>query len=136
PIDVRGEATPWVTAVFLPAKAALRIDSASDRRIAWSGGISGMLYRIEFLNGGGRCFDAITFAADYRLPASIAWRDCDSVRIRAPGDRVRRAPAIARRDARRRAGLRRPYRRVDVRRCGRSAAIGRCRTEQACAIRL
>jgi hypothetical protein len=83
PIDVRGEPTPWVNAVILPASASLHIDGASERRIAWSGGVPGMLYRVEFLGGGGRCFDALTFAANYRIPASIPWRDCDAVRIRA-----------------------------------------------------
>ncbi|HEV7425052.1 MAG TPA: hypothetical protein VGQ46_01700 [Thermoanaerobaculia bacterium] len=83
PIDVRGEPTPWVTAVVLPGKASLRIDSAAERRIAWSGGSPGMLYRVEFLAGAARCFDALTFAANYRLPASIPWRGCDGVRIRA-----------------------------------------------------
>jgi hypothetical protein len=83
PIDVRGEPTPWVMAVILPANAALRIDGTSDRRISWSGGIPGMLYRVEFLGSGGRCFDALTFASAYALPASIPWRNCESVRVRA-----------------------------------------------------
>ncbi|MEA2338545.1 MAG: hypothetical protein QOE82_2552, partial [Thermoanaerobaculia bacterium] len=83
PIDVRGEPTDWVTAVILPAKAVLRLDSTSDRRVSWSGGAAGMLYRVEFLAETGRCFDALTFAAEYRLPDSVAWRDCSAVRVRA-----------------------------------------------------
>lgn len=83
PIDVRGEPTPWITATILPANVALRIDGASDRSVTWSGGVPGMLYRVEFLGSGGRCFDALTFASAYALPVSMPWRNCESVRVRA-----------------------------------------------------
>jgi len=83
PIDVRGEPTEWTTAVILPSKATIRLDQPSERRVSWSGGAAGMLYRLEFLGSAGRCFDALTFASEYRLPDSLPWRDCSSVRVRA-----------------------------------------------------
>ena len=83
PGDVRGEPTPWSTAVFLPAKASLRIDAAAGGRVVWSGGTPGMIYRVEFQRAGARCFDALTFTPEYRFPTGIAWRDCDAVRVRA-----------------------------------------------------
>ena len=90
PGDVRGEPTPWRTAVFLPRKLSLRIDDAASGRVAWSGGTLGVVYRVEFERAGARCFDALTFAFEYRLPAGIAWRGCDTVRVRAvaPSGRV------------------------------------------------
>lgn len=83
PGDVRGEPTPWSTATFLPRKVSLHIDAAAAARVAWSGGALGMIYRVEFQRAGARCFDALTFTPEYRLPNAIAWRDCDSVRVRA-----------------------------------------------------
>jgi len=81
--DTRGEPTAWRTFVLLPAKASLHIDGASDRRVAWNGGTLGMVYRVEFLRGESRCFDALTFSTPYRMATSIEWRNCDSVRVAA-----------------------------------------------------
>ncbi len=79
--DTRGEPTEWRTFVLLPARASLHIDGASDRRVAWSGGGLGMIYRVEFLRGESRCFDALTFSSPYRMATSIEWRNCDAVRV-------------------------------------------------------
>lgn len=79
--DTRGEPTEWRTFVLLPAKASLHIDGAGDRRVTWSGGGLGMIYRVEFLRGESRCFDALTFSSPYRMATSIEWRNCDAVRI-------------------------------------------------------
>ncbi len=79
--DTRGEPTEWRTFVVLPAKASLHIDGAADRRVAWSGGSLGMIYRVEFLRGESRCFDALTFSSPYRMATSIEWRNCDAVRV-------------------------------------------------------
>jgi hypothetical protein len=79
--DTRGEPTEWRTFVLLPTKTSLHIDDASDRRVAWSGGGLGMIYRVEFLRGESRCFDALTFASPYQMATSIEWRNCDAVRV-------------------------------------------------------
>jgi hypothetical protein len=79
--DTRGEPTEWRTFVILPATAALHIDGAADRRIAWSGGGLGMIYRVEFLRGEARCFRALSFSSPYRMATSIEWRNCDAVRV-------------------------------------------------------
>lgn len=83
PGEVRGEPTAWSTVIVLPSKASLRIDGAAGRRVAWSGGTPGMIYRVEFLHDNGRCFDALTFVSEYRLPSTAGWRGCDAVRVRA-----------------------------------------------------
>jgi hypothetical protein len=79
--DTRGEPTEWRTFVLLPARASLHIDAAGDRRVAWSGGSLGMIYRVEFLRGESRCFDALSFSSPYRMATSIEWRNCDAVRV-------------------------------------------------------
>lgn len=79
--DTRGEPTEWRTFVVLPAKASLHIDGAADRRVAWSGGSLGMIYRVEFLRGESRCFEALSFSSPYRMATSIEWRNCDAVRV-------------------------------------------------------
>ncbi|MEA2165467.1 MAG: hypothetical protein QOK37_3594 [Thermoanaerobaculia bacterium] len=81
--DTKGEPTQWRTFVLLPPKALLKIDGAESRRVAWSGGSLGMIYRLEFLRGGASCFGALSFASPYRLPDSIPWRQCDAVRVEA-----------------------------------------------------
>jgi hypothetical protein len=81
--DTRGQPTEWRTFILLPAGVSLRIDGAGDRRVAWSGGSIGMIYRIEFLRGGSRCFEALSFSSPYRMAASIEWPDCDAVRVHA-----------------------------------------------------
>jgi hypothetical protein len=81
--DTRGEPTEWRTFVLLPTEASLHIDGAGDRRVAWSGGGLGMIHRVEFLRAESRCFDALTFSSPYRMAASIAWRNCDAVRVAA-----------------------------------------------------
>src|ERR1019366_3804109 len=81
--DTRGEPTEWRTFVLLPAKVSLHIDGAGDRRVAWSGGGLGMIYRIEFRRDESRCFDALSFSSPYRMSTSIEWRNCDAVRVEA-----------------------------------------------------
>jgi len=79
--DTRGEPTEWRTFVLLPARVSLHIDGADDRRVAWSGGSLGMIYRVEFVRGESRCFSALSFSSPYRMAASIEWRNCDAVRV-------------------------------------------------------
>jgi len=95
--DTRGEPTAWRTFVVLPAKTSLHIDGAAHRQVTWSGGGLGMIYRVEFLRGESRCFDALTFASPYRMATSIAWRDCDAVRVEAfspSGTLLGRSPPV------------------------------------------
>jgi hypothetical protein len=90
----RGAPTPARTIMVLPAQVALDLaapskDSATNRwRLRWSGGVAGLLYRVEFLAADGSrvLFSALTRGSEYLVPPAgqLAGRGL-RVRVRALG---------------------------------------------------
>lgn len=76
PGEAEGEPTEWRRLVLLPATLTLVVQppvvvAGGRTSVRWSGGIAGVLYRVEFLAPGGKVlFSALTSRPEYTLPPS------------------------------------------------------------------
>jgi hypothetical protein len=94
--DAELEPSPWQRFAVIPDHVALTLlpleRDPSGRAIArWSGGLPGLLYRVDLLSADGDVlFSALTSADDYRFPAAVAIPPGARVRVvvLAPGGRI------------------------------------------------
>src|SRR6185369_9608050 len=70
--DTALEASEWQRFAFLPGHVDLSLLPVTARTVRWTSGVSGLLYRVEFLApNGNTIFSALTSKTEYVAPATI-----------------------------------------------------------------
>ena len=81
PGETESEPTEWQRFAIVPQHVDLSVTS-QQRHVRWTGGVAGLLYRVEVLNSAGKTiYSALTAANDFAIPPNIS----GTVRITALG---------------------------------------------------
>lgn len=84
PGDTPGEPTAWQRFVVTPDHVNLTVVAATANAVRWTGGVAGLLYRVDVIAPNGRIvFSALTSRDSYRLP--VAFGADHTIRITALG---------------------------------------------------
>src|SRR4029077_19679609 len=81
PGETESEPTEWQRFAIVPQHVELTLTS-QQHRVRWTGGVAGLLYRVEVLDASGKTiYSALTAANDFAIPPNIS----GTVRITALG---------------------------------------------------